>query len=521
MSYAGKIGKAIVEHFVDLFNPGDSFILCVHQKLLDSIYLKLKFDKEVCEKNILSKFRNGILNDVYVCVAIAGFQVSLAYENQVFSIASYNNVLTEKLCVNDNLQKIYSDHQVRIWEDAQQVFCKKNLHLIIPKRRMNSNRYVQYPNSQRVVENAILLKYKELFSRIHLEPNSAVTFDQFSACVFDTRPNYSIYNYFDEDYPTILPKIYENIARKTIFEYYLAWDGESHQKEITEKKEKNVVSASSETVKEDITFLKVFSDQTFQCFDTDKKPLSISTLYKEKKAFYTYDSLYSDWTEVPKITSSELFGKIVETSFFEFLAGRNNLKQYVLEEYKNGIYSFLVFAEDMPENLYEILGCTIRIQGALKFRGGLKNAAGEWLLGILPTLIAEEKYKEVYVDSEKTPIINGCLDLNTLSLSLGEHSVKAKETGILYFSVVEPCTNKQLMNSGWTYDWRAAPLVSASIHDSVLYGLKFNPKLFPEKFISKKLEGPIQSCIARNKALHRKPFTNGIRLHVEKRRGSI
>lgn len=519
INHAKEIGRSLVDHYVELFNPQEYFVLCTYQNILDSIYASLGIDKKESELEILSNFRNGCLTDEYVCVAVAGYQVSLAYNNLVLAKNSYNDVLTEKLHVDHaELQRLYSLYQDDLWERTKHCFSRKDLHLLIPQKRTNAYCYVQYPYSQRIIDNATLTRYRDIFSRIHLAPDSVISFDQFSVRVFDSNDNYQFDSQLTYADPYIYSDTYEKIARKIIFDYYLAWDGEN--KLIERKKQKSLTTVDKEQLLQKISHVKVHKDQTFQCFDREGNTISVQQVCSDEKVFYSFDYVYSIWTEVFSINNNNSFGKIIETSFFEFLSSNNKLLgEYLLAKYTNSRYSFLVFAENMPKEVYGILQCEVdRRRGCLQFSGGLKNAVGEWLLGALPTVIVKRRYKEVYIDSQRYSILNERLDLNLLDLVPGEHSLKAKDTGRLFFSVAIPCSKRKEIGLGWIYPWQTGPFSSIGNKEPILHGLLFNPLAFSKRNENRKPEGTLSFCLDRNKKLLEKPLVIGIKHHLDRRR---
>lgn len=515
-----EIGKYLVDHFCNMFSPGDSFIFCVDQEFLDSVYLNLGFSKEECERKILSKFVNGCLFDRYVSVAIAGFQVSVAYDNLVHSISSYNRVLCNKLKYEESqLQKVYKQFQIDIWKSTKDCFAKKGIELLIPMERTGQGCYVQYPLSQKVITNANLVKYKDIFTRIHLDPDKEISFEQFSERVFGLTKIYAIHKQLLDDNLAINHEIFEEIARKIIYFFYLAWNGEYQKKERSGRKETEAQPIDGRPLKPEISFLRVCSDQSFQCLDSKEKIIPIKEIGSKKSTFYSFDATYSLWVEVPNIQKADSFGKVINTSFLEYLIKCNKiLGLYILETYKNEDYTFAVFGEMMPSQIYQILQCDFGKKSWVSFCGGLKNPNREWIIGILPTLKFEENYTEVFIDSKRVPVQNGSLDLNTISLSPGSHSVKEKSTEIIYFSVANPLKKQQSDSFGWVYTWQAAPITSTQIEESVIHGLVFKPFFFPKSNNLKKLGGTMQLVLNRNIALHSKPYTKEIRIQLVKGR---
>src|SRR5690606_21961325 len=114
-----------------------------------------------------------------------------------------------------------------------------------------------------------------------------------------------------DDNLAINHEIFEEIARKIIYFFYLAWNGEYQKKERSGRKETEAQPIDGRPLKPEISFLRVCSDQSFQCLDSKEKIIPIKEIGSKKSTFYSFDATYSLWVEVPNIQKADSFGKVI------------------------------------------------------------------------------------------------------------------------------------------------------------------------------------------------------------------
>lgn len=509
----GDIGRALVNHFSNLFSPGDSFVFCVHKELIDALCDNFDITQETFEKSILNAFKNGGSDDEYNSVAIAGYQVSIAYENLVNSNESYNQAIQEKLFYESHeLQSLYKAYQDRIWKAARRCFERKDLNLLIPKPKNNSYRYVQYPLSQKIINQNVLTKCKADFTKIHLRPDCELSFSEFSNRVFNGRKCY-IRNKYLEKNPANYSTEYEKIARIVIFGFYQVWKGEQQEK----RKRKIGMPKGWSASKREECYIKVSNNQTFQCFDKQKNILPIQQMFEQKQIFYEYSMTYDIWINVTRISSGDIIGTMIQTDWFEYLlAQHEDFGNYILERYRQDLFSFIVLSENIPNKIKILLRLFPISKSFFHFCGGLKNAEGAYIQSILPTVVLDESHTELFIDSTCYTVANNCFNLNTITLEPGSHSIKAKETDIICFTIASNAVAGQDVDLGWKYEWQKAPIISTSISECVLNGLAFYEKSLSGKIISRNHEGSIQPCILRNQELRNRPFSNSMCSYLKK-----
>ena len=242
-------------------------------------------------------------------------------------------------------------------------------------------------------------------------------------------------------------------------------------------------------------------------------------MFDERKIFFEYDLKYKIWRNIPRIVKTDCFGKLMQTELLERLIKNNvDIGNYILECYRQGGFAFIVISEDLPIEMYCRFSINFASKGFAHLCGGLKNTEGDYIQGILPTVVMDEKYEEFYIDSGRYSVINNRFDLNTISLQPGPHAIKAKETGIIGFTIAESIIVEPDVRFGWKYQWRAAPMVTTPIPECVLHGLIFNTDVFPKRMTIKTLQNAARICMSRNQELMNRPYPDSIRLHLAKRR---
>ena len=448
-----KLGKAIYNYFKERTSENDKFKLCIDEYTYRYCAYQAGLTDEDIDKLLKGEGFDRIYEyDNYAFLAIVALEIKIAYDIETESelINSYNNRLIDKLsCFEDNnsLQKFYKDYQDKIWQKAKELFKNAQRNLDIPVQTTGTNRYVQYPKSQRIINGTSIIKYADKFIKLHLEPNSCITYDFFNSFVFDKNEHAD-----------------NEMIRKMIFSFYCIWDGRSYADILDHKRGFSREHSSKyleQKAKEDFFIqlepeLKFYLNKKNVDSVPDKYLWSFDTYQTKKAIFFLKDNDYNDWIpalpqqsinadeEILLLTKQDKFPHYIE----EFIDTGE------VEKISAGTYTILILTLNKRES-FKNFNISIKAESDFELVGGIKSKRNTYYSFALPVIKFNEHkrtYESVFIDSKEYSIKDGFVDLPK-NLEPGEHCIKLLDSwksSSMFFYIEENINNGIIPDSrGW------------------------------------------------------------------------
>ena len=264
-----KFGS-FIEQYLDKNFPTTSTTnseryLVIDDELFQEIYEK----SGLKEETILAALKEAKCNyedNEYIALAIASFQVKILYDlnfnKENFNEDAYNRKISNTLKFDEKDEKIYKYYnpqsskyisdQENLWDTI-----KKKFKIIIPEKKNYSNRFVQYPRHQKIIDGTIrsfLISWADKFkSNLPLSNDYELFCNKLE--LKDNSPENQIKNHL-------------------IFNFYKSWNGESteeykkhHEYSIRNRKSEDI----NETEVDDEYYVNITTDENV-VFYKNKQP---------------------------------------------------------------------------------------------------------------------------------------------------------------------------------------------------------------------------------------------------------
>ena len=475
-----KLGKAILEYFLQRTSPNESFTLCIDTYTYEHCAHQAGITDEEIANLLLGEGTDYYINDDYTALALAALEIKIAYDVETDSdlVNSYNNRLIDKLQYfydNNSVQQFYRDCQNEIWERVKDLFYEYDRFLDIPEQRTGPGCYVQYPLSQRIINGTAIIRYADKFIQLNLEPASGITYPIFSGLIF----NRNEFGYSKN----------KEMIRRMIFSFYCMWDGRSFS-EILDRKKPLTREQIEQRAKDEFLIqlepeIKFYVNKTLVDLSKDKLNDKYLWRFDENKyltrrgTYFIKDSDYNDWLPYNRAIDAEeeLLILTTQTKFPTYV--ENLRKTDEIEVLNAGLYKILILRLNNREN-FENFRIPVKTQPYFSLVGGLKIKRNTYYPFALPSVVLTEqkydntKYNSIYLDSKEYPIIDGIAQLPD-KLKPGKHCLKllnSWDSSEMYFSVEAVSAASIPDNHGWILNESNHELKpSINIDESVIDGL--------------------------------------------------
>ncbi len=441
-----KFGS-FIEQYLDKNFPTTSTTnseryLVIDDELFQEIYEK----SGLKEETILAALKEAKCNyedNEYIALAIASFQVKILYDlnfnKENFNEDAYNRKISNTLKFDEKDEKIYKYYnpqsskyisdQENLWDTI-----KKKFKIIIPEKKNYSNRFVQYPRHQKIIDGTIrsfLISWADKFkSNLPLSNDYELFCNKLE--LKDNSPENQIKNHL-------------------IFNFYKSWNGESTEeykkhREFSIRSEKN--EENQETEVDDEYYINITSDnniifyknrqQTTDTSDieqiiskTDRKPFLFTEYGNNIEWWEKYDTnnqrkvlyllaifLLKDLNQDNILANAKTEYeneriKIYLRDAYAIFRFKYNTSDLPIEEINSNICKENAFAEFINKKIISKINSYLGEKPKLvEFLGGIKvkGAAKTWYTFALPLICAHGNVTEFSIDgiSHQDLIENFC-----------------------------------------------------------------------------------------------------------------
>jgi len=448
--------KIIFSHFLEQTAQGEEFLYALDTDTFQGLKEKMKEEEKVPVAELEKDLKRT--KDPYWAIRFpivtTTIQVSLIYDLDNINEAGYyvclrnyygTTCFPDDRSIEDYLRRV----QEYIWRKTKERFKECNRIITLPAQKTGSGRYVQYPESQRVLSNSKIIDYADTFIKLHLDPYSFFTFDNFCQRVF-TFGIISQSKYIAQAQSDVF-------AKKIIFSFYNQWDGRPTA-QIKGNIQRNPRPGFKKITSKNVPQVRVIinSQNKIELYDGNNKIFQINKFLQNKGngAFFKYDAGFEEYSIMDNHKDFNIDDTFLLLSVDNSLLTDPNFKEYYRDELFDDNYSVFIFDElnnaiikkfnlqydgKSAASIFSPIG-GIRV---LNYRSG-RNFLGAWYDFALPKikLNRDEAVDYVFIDSKEIPVENNTIDLDKLinesNLNEGEHSIKCPDTSPAFFVVEKP-----------------------------------------------------------------------------------
>jgi|GEM_PF-1656866 len=497
-----NFGKTVLQYFCSNFDKETEFKLSIDDYTFDECIRIAQVDKEKLIP-ALQKQETRYGGNPFIALAIGSYQVKIGGDVAKFQETgtdSYYEKIREHypqykaLSDQDIMNNYFSESQDKLWHTIQALFNNNQRKLWIPHERERAYRYVQYPIYARELTNKKLLGWADIFREKNIAPNQP----DMSYHSFCNRLN----NRLHLEFPTILT---ESIKR-TIFNFYKIWDGQSRE-EILNRKPRSPYTKNNTDSAAPVPVIVEIDNNTLRFYTETGE--AVTDIQRIQRIYF----LESNKTHLIRYEGDDVYtvqhGEIEEGSRCAVLSSRQilNNEELFYGKYNNITNSFetkltghenertinsrqelcVYVYEFIAENpLCKKLGLAIKpLTIPVRCLGGLKKRNGHYYSFCLPVFEfdfdsgqhsdkqLQAKQREVRLDYQAVRLDNNRLDLNKpvplvnnsltpdmILIKKGEHTIDwnrdyppikitiDSDEGLLHDSEI-PCTASAYC--GWEY----------------------------------------------------------------------
>jgi hypothetical protein len=440
-----QLGQNIYRYFLEKTSAGDPFLLLIEPEEYRRLKEKTGNTDDVDSALKTTGRLTKVPPDDYISIAVANLQVQLIYDIATEKIDDSFYAEMKKYYPNltndSDVQRYFGRFQEDMWKKVRNIFKKENIFLEIPKPKHGSERYVQYPKSQRIITWKEIIVYADKFKRIGLEPHQILSFSEFCEKVH-IHENYHL----DDEQ--------NKIIRKIIFSFYNNWDGSktedlkkprhtSRSQQLFFKKRTDLANNRFEfTIKIENEKLRYYFEKS-EIFEE-----AVKNQFNKKPVLpFLLDEEYEDWiyTAGSLHSNNQLLVLVDKTRPCEQFKPEFTTEYYNVYHFKNCDNKIAEFAglQFTTKEYFTIIG-GIRVINCYHARN---DVLGAWYDFALPVVkIDSSASSRVFIDSNEIIVENNCIDLSNLTLKEShekrilesrekEYSLKCTNLSAVYFQV--------------------------------------------------------------------------------------
>jgi hypothetical protein len=502
--------RFVFESFFGVETAGNYVTLCVDEKCLQDFCrqenMALEDFYRDIEHSVLFKEDWGwvekeIEAEIPLFLGLIVLQVFAAYQmregevtEKIVTERAYNERLKELLKIPDNnqLQKLYSRYQERIWEKLKVWSESRQMLMRIPEPKTGYGRFVQYPLSQALLNRNDLEHLPLVFRKRGLQAGEDLDLSDFKALWGESVESNLLPRHFYRVKSQLKENGEEEALWRQMFACYTQWDGEVPEE--NQKGNKTGYKKGGQTehsrkywvVDENFSSLtlrknndsEIVADITLDDSQLWEKISQYVSLSVNGQLRFTRDKIYNDWIECRYFTEGEEGLILSKRMLFmqDIVQEEYQIKKIANDRYF--LYQILISSKEVCEgrfkNYFSVSAAKI------EFVGGLRIGRKIWMEGAGP-LVRVANNKRVWLNGKRvTPDENGTLFF-TFS-PLGDYTLVVEDHTPVCFYIREPELQTEYVNKGWKIS-RDSPPFLYSDKDWCMLGMGMHERLMEQESV--------------------------------------
>lgn len=477
-----EINKGFVYRFFNEESKGETIFFVIDEDVINEFSVSFTSgDKKKLLNCLVNRFSedwdyaSSVKNELPQFFGLIALQVYAAFCRQngdSFTDAAYLPQLSQLLNgMNLNkIERLFKKYQDELWINFKNWANQNHYEIIIPEKKRDRNRYVQYPLSQALFRVADLKKMGTVFDQYGLIPHEPIHKDDFNEIINNAARECAIFN------SSYIKRLIKNQKKRKgiidqIYRYYLKWDGEVQEVQISQKSVPSTPSA----------FGNIY-------FDECNMSIIVNPKFMIDEIQITKDGVFDILEKHFRLKYKDIlfFGKDDDyEDFWAYLKGVEKDKEYILllkinskdlkELEKEGhkiekVSSDCRKVKTIANSEYLLKKYLqkkhISISGGLKIDPRIKWNA--WIEGGGPDIISQEDLCFVWINKEKSNFKEDLL----YNLPVGDIELKFENFSPIGFSIEPSIQSVEKLNSGWLFNNNSQWGLNSDLSKCQISGLK-------------------------------------------------